>query len=292
MLPDINDIQKKTMIFSYRSIDKCCWLIINDQLDVVEMFMSSILVFEEDINMFKQMLVKDRGRDIAVHFIQNQEWSKVEQFMQWAFKSEKEIREFKKNLAYIFIDILETIVASNKADFEELENHFKWCASNISIIVDQFKAGIPKLYFTFAQVICKLIEEGKYQLLEQILNWCFLNSQPQMDQFKQHFYQDYDNYEVVKLVVNLVKRDNQLQSLEEFAHWCFTNEKEINKFKEWILRPTKETVGVCIELLCKNMFKLADEFVHWCCNALQIQVCNFKKELMVYDHIDYLFDVP
>ncbi|KJV77926.1 hypothetical protein RHORCCE3_2037 [Rickettsia hoogstraalii str. RCCE3] len=38
------------------------------------------------------------------------------------------------------------------------------------------------------------------------------------------------------------------------------------------------------------MFKLADEFVHWCCNALQIQVCNFKNELMVYDHIDDLFE--
>ncbi|KJV76965.1 hypothetical protein RHORCCE3_2308 [Rickettsia hoogstraalii str. RCCE3] len=289
MLPDINDIQKKTIIFSYRSINKCYWLIINDQLDVVEMFMSSTLVSEEDINMFKQMLVKDRGHDIAVHFIQNQEWGKVEQFMQWAFKSEEEIREFKEDLAYskICIDILETIVASNKADFEELENHFKWCSSNISIIVDQFKAEIPEL---FTEVICKLIEEDKYQFLEQILNWCFLNSQPQIDQFKQHFYQDHDNFEVLELVVNLVKKDNQLQSLEEFTHWCFTNEEEINKFKEWILRPTKDTLGVCIELLCKGMFKLADEFVHWCCNALQIQVCNFKNELMVYDHIDDLFE--
>ncbi|WP_347938850.1 hypothetical protein [Rickettsia oklahomensis] len=291
MLPDINNIQKKSMIFSFHSINnKCHQLVISEQLEVLEMFISSALVSEEDINTFKQKFVKLKGHDIAVHFIQNNEWSKVVQFLEWAFKSADAIREFKQGLVYSKIckNALESIVTNNKADFVALEHYFKWCVPDSQNIINNFKLGIPKLYFR--EIICKLIEEGKYQLLEQILNWSFANSQQQIDQFKQHFYQYHDNFEIVELVINLVIKDNQLQSLEEFTHWCFTNEEEIKQFKEWILHPAKNTVGVCIELLCKDKFKLAHEFTTWCCNSSQIKINKFKSELMVCDYIDYLFE--
>lgn len=56
------------------------------------MFIGYTLFSRVDVECFKQALIKEKGRDIAVHFIQNKEWNKVEQFMQWAFKSEEEIR--------------------------------------------------------------------------------------------------------------------------------------------------------------------------------------------------------
>ncbi|MFV9936855.1 MAG: hypothetical protein AB8U84_06815, partial [Rickettsia endosymbiont of Haemaphysalis japonica] len=104
----------------------------------------------------------------------------------------------------------------------------------------------------------------------------------------QNFYYDHENFEIVKLVVNLIKQDDQLQSFEKFLHWCFINEEEINKFKTCILHPTEDTAGVCMELLCEDMFKLADKFVSWCCNASQIQIDNFKNQLMIDDGMEYL----
>lgn len=287
ILPNIHDIQKKKMIFS--SIDsKCYHLIIDDQFDVLEMFIKNSLFSKEDIDVFKQRLVKCRGRDIAVHFIQHKALNKVEHFVQWAFKSEEEISEFKQGLAYTNIcdNILKTIVASNKADFEELENHFKWCTSDSQNRINDLKLGIPQQYYT----IFELIEEDKYQLLEQVLNWCFLNDQQQVKQFKQNFCQSHKAYDIVNLVVSLVEQDNQLQSLEKFVNWCFVSREELNKFKEFILRPTKDTLGVCIKLLRWDMFKLADEVVNWGCDASQIEISNFKNELMLYDDIYYLFE--
>ena len=284
-------MQKKKIIFSNYGVDMCHFLITSNQWDLLEMFIGHTLFSGEDVECFKQTLIEEKGREIAVHFIQNKKWDKVEQFLQWAFKSEDEIKEFKPKLAYSKIcnDILESIVANNKADFTDIEHFFKWCVSGNAKGVVKLKRVIPQLYFV--EVICKLIEEDKYELLEQILNWCFLNDQKRIAQFKQYFYQ-YDNiYEIVSLVVNLIKQDDQLQSFKKFVYyWCSTNE-EINKFKACILHPAESTVGVCIRLLGKCMFNLADEFVNWCCNSSQIQIDNFKNHLMIDDDMQYLFEV-
>ncbi|WP_342260182.1 hypothetical protein [Candidatus Tisiphia endosymbiont of Metellina segmentata] len=288
ILFDSNDIQKKKIIFSNYGIGICHFFITSNQWDLLEMFIGSTLFSREDVECFKQIVIKEKGQDIAVRFIQNKEWNKVEQFLQWALKSDDDIREFKLKLAYSKIcdDILESIVTNNKADFTELEYFFKWCASGNVEGVIELKIEIPQLYFD--EIISKLIEEDKYELLEQILNWCFINDLKQIVQLKQSCYQDDQIYKIVELIVNLIKQDDQLQSLKKFVYyWCSTDE-EINKFKTCILHPTEDTVGVCMELLCENMFKLADEFVSWCCNSSQIQIDNFKNQLMTDDGMVYL----
>lgn len=288
ILFDSTDIQKKKIIFSDDGIGICHFLLTSNQWDLLEMLIERTLFSREDVEFFKQKVIKGKGQDIAVHFIQKKEWDKVEQFLQWALKSDDDIREFRQELTYCGIcnDILKSIVANSKADFTELEHFFKWCALGDEEKVIKRKAEIPKFYFD--ELICKLIEEDKYELLEQILNWCFVYDQKQIAQFKQNFYYDHDDFDIVELVVNLIKQDEQLQSFKKFIHWCFMNEEEINKFKICILHPTKDTVGVCMELLCEDMFIMANKFVSWCCNSSQIQIDNFKNQLMIDDGIVYL----
>lgn len=91
-------------------------------------------------------------------------------------------------------------------------------------------------------------------MLDQFLNWCFLNHQQQVKQFKQNFCQNHKAFEIV----NLVEQGYQLQSLEKFVNWCFVSREEINKFKEFILQPAKDTLGVCIKLLRWDLYQIND----------------------------------
>lgn len=286
MLLYSNYAQKKNILFSDNCLDKCCLIIKNDRWDLLEMLIEHTLLPGDDVDRFKKKFLKVKGEFIVLNLMQSKEWNKLEQLEKWAFKSDDEIYKFRRGLTYSEIcrDIFKSIAARNK-DFTDLEIFFKWCTSGEEESVVRLKAEIPRLHF--AEVICKIIED-KYDFLEKFLKWCFVNDQTKIDQFKQNICYDHKSFEIVALVVDLIEQDDHLQSLENFARWCFTNEQEINKFKGWILH-LQDTEGVCTKLLRQIFFKLADDFIDWCCNSSHIKIDNFKNQLMCYDYLDSVF---
>lgn len=127
---DLNEQQKKDIILDFNNIDQFLDLIINDELYLLELFIRCIFTSEEDISQFEKRMLKYTAYKIAEHFFEHEAaFDKMEHFLRWASKSEEEIGEFRKSLAYIKPKvILKSFISNNKLDFAKLEYHFQWCA--------------------------------------------------------------------------------------------------------------------------------------------------------------------
>ncbi|WP_032138567.1 hypothetical protein [Rickettsia tamurae] len=287
---DLNTQQKKNIIFGYNGIRHCANLIQSDQWDSLELFIKYTLSSEEDMSQLKQRMIKNKGHEIAVHFLEQEALDKIEYFMNWACKSEEEVDQLRQNFARIKCSATsESIIANNKVDFTELEHHFKWCAKGDLKVINQFKAEFPKLGSS-KKLISSLIELDKYELLDQVLNWCFLNHQQQIVQFKSGMYKD-DNLscDVRSLTSTLIAKDHSFKMLDKFIGWSFTNEQEVQEFKTWMLSPQEDSCSVCTDFLIEDQFELADKVIERCITYPK-EIAQFKKKLMLSDDIKVIFD--
>ncbi|WP_121542730.1 hypothetical protein [Candidatus Rickettsia colombianensi] len=142
----------------------------------------------------------------------------------------------------------------------------------------------------FVKLACQLLQESKFELAEQALNWGFLNNQDAINNFKAILLSKKYAVYNTELIAHLICRNDQLQSLKKLTHWCIQSENEINDFKKEILHSKEEMLGICGRLLYRNEFKLADNFVNWCCSASQELVNKFKNQFMLYNNISDIFD--
>ncbi|WP_371223473.1 hypothetical protein ACA351_07440 [Orientia tsutsugamushi] len=293
VLTDATAIHKYNIMFLgslNRGVKKCCDLIIKNQWNFLDTFIKLLISSTEDINTLKQELIKDHGYQITIHFYQNQEYDKAEHFLKWCLESDKKIKTFKKELASkeFSCKILESIVASNKADFIEIEEYFQWCASNDLKIINELKESIPQKWFQ--KVIFKLIDQDQYELLDQILNWCFSNDQEKIDNCKNSFYTTKESnsyYYVSGLIYSLIEKDNSFKLLDKFVKWCFTDIQKINHFKKWILCPQDGIYNVCTYQLQKYEFELADKSVSWFAISNE-EIDLFKNKFMIAKEIKYI----
>lgn len=293
VLTDATAIHKYNIMFLgslNRGVKKCCDLIIKNQWDFLDTFIKLLISSTEDINTLKQELIKDHGYQITIHFYQNQEYDKAEHFLKWCLESDKKIKTFKKELASkdFSCKILESMVTSNKSDFIEIEDYFQWCASNDLKVINELKEAIPQKWFQ--EVICKLIEQDQYELLDQILNWCFSNDQGKINNCKNSFYITSGSnsyYYFSYLIYMLIEKDNSFKLLDKFVKWCFTDIQKINQFKKWILCPQDGVYSLCTYQLQKYKFELADKSVSWAAMSHE-EIELFKNKFMVDKEIKYI----
>lgn len=295
VLADANATHKYNIMFCGSlqcGVKKCSDLIIKNQWNFLDTFIKLLISSTEDINTLKQELIKDHGYQITIHFYQKQEYDKAEHFLKWCLESDKKIKTFKKELASkeFSCKILESIVTSNKSDFIEIEDYFQWCASNDLSVINELKESIPQKWFQ--KVIFKLIEQDQYELLDQILNWCFSNDQEKIDNCKNSFYttKGSNSYCCFSyLIYRLIEKDDSFQLLDKFVKWCFTDIQKINQFKKWILCPQAGVYSLCTYQLQKYKFELADKSVSWAAMSHK-EIELFKNKFMVAKEIEYILD--
>lgn len=282
---DLNPQQKKNIIFEYDDgISHCAHLIKSDQWNLLELFINYALSSDEDIRQLKQRLVKDNGREIMLHFLEQEALDKAERFMSWAFNSEEESNQFRLSFAHIkmYESTLITIIAKEDVGFTKLDNHFKWCAKGNVTLINQFKAEIFK-FSCSKKLIRKLTDEESFKLLEKVLNWCFLGNQKQIVQFKNMYKYDNLASPIRVLIYYILKYYYSFEMLDKFISWGFTNQQEILEFKIWLLYPLEGCCNICTALLCDYELELADRFINWCVTSSE-EVSTFKNALMLSSH--------
>lgn len=254
---DLNTKQKEKIIFQKSGVSRCFDFIKNDEWDLLEKFINITLSSENDINELKEILIKVKGNEIAAHFLDEKTFDKIEYFMRWVFKSEEEIDHFRLNLAHVICpDTSELILyhdGINIAVLEKINSHFTWCAKGNLEVIKKLKSETPTLHFKNS--IKSLIENDQYELLDQLLNWCFLDNKQEISHFKCYAYKDCNlSYTVRKLTFILIQSDYSFKMLDKFIGWCFTNNQDVQKFKTWVLYPPKGSLNICAELLETHRF--------------------------------------
>ncbi|KJV62510.1 hypothetical protein APHACPA_1539 [Rickettsia amblyommatis str. Ac/Pa] len=293
--PSISLEQKREIIFSSYGLEKCAGFLMHSRWGLLEIFMKYALTSPEDVESFKEILIKKKGGDLSSYFVKREEWDKLDEFLNWSLKLEEEANKFKLQelvCSYAFIELLEHSVTGDKADFTKVDHFLQQCFKSTNELY-QYKTAMFQIDFLksqFVKLACQLLQESKFELAEQALNWGFLNNQDAINNFKAILLSKKYAVYNTELIAHLICRNDQLQSLKKLTHWCIQSENEINDFKKEILHSKEEMLGICGRLLYRNEFKLADNFVNWCCSASQELVNKFKNQFMLYNNISDIFD--
>lgn len=289
---DLTIQQRRDIIVGYSIFDHCYNYIENDQCDLLELFIRSILSSEEDVKWFKKVLRTNKIHETAEKILDIEELDKIERFLGWACESKEEIDEAKLDILSFKLNSTEkSIIANNKVDLTEFENVVQWCVDPKE--VNGFKYDILEVIFD--DWIVQFIQEDKYELSDQILNWFFADNKIKLSHFKNNMYKDdFFGSSIKQLTVLLIERTNSLTTLDKFIDWSFTN-GQVQEFKTWLLNPFKtckfnplKKNSVCTDFLVENQFELADKIIKWCVTTYK-DIAKFKKMLMLSDDMNFMF---
>ena len=98
IIKDLNTQQKRNTVLSQDILLRCSYLIRKDKWDSVNSFINCTFFSDEDINQMKKVFVQGYGRGLAISFLREREFHKLDRFLNWAFQSEEEVSSFRESL--------------------------------------------------------------------------------------------------------------------------------------------------------------------------------------------------
>lgn len=297
ILNDLNEEQKKRVIFNSHFLSYCVNFIRFGKWDVLNSFIKSILSSEENINLLKYRIFK-QGWDLISEFLIFGRYEETD-----PLSRPIEIINFFNDKLVPGVDRycesrLLSVVPNGKADFTDLNNHLEWYANSNLDAINWLKAKILNSYSN--KFIRNLIQTGNYELLDRFLNWCFSGNVQKMVNFKSNMYRCDDLEEFIRSEsAFLIRKGNSFKKYNNFVGWLFANDEEIKEFNMWLLYPSEKSCSVCTFLLIESEYELADKFIKWCGTSGK-EIKQFKAMLMLSEdlvcisqyHISHKIELP
>uniref|UniRef100_T1IK63 Uncharacterized protein n=1 Tax=Strigamia maritima TaxID=126957 RepID=T1IK63_STRMM len=308
MLSSAKTKQKAELIRSVYGIEKCYQLLRDNEWDLFNVFIQNTLVCGKEVVDFKKSFARGRGMDVCNYYIENNEWDKVGLFLGRCLESEAEVHSFKHELASynlttfkesigfyrgIYEFFLENAVSEYaEANFTKFDVFLRWCFEDDEAKIDEFKCSMfeNKLSFRFLSSVCRLIENNKWDLIEDTLDWCFLTDIDRINKFKSDLMTVHYKECTSDLILELIRRDDNLKSFKDLVNWCFQSIRDVDKFSEFVAKNRNAIYWMCTSLLSEGKFELLNEFLNWIFLSSRTEVEKFKNELMICDNIGCVFD--
>lgn len=251
LLSDANEEQKRLILFSMTSMDKCRRLLSKGRWDILAQLVQITLLSDEDKNRFKELLIR-HVRLCTMHLLRAAEISETENFLKWAFVSERERKIFKTGLEEKFpalaIDILKT------KNVPDADKFLDWAFATQEE-KQTFKETLGRNHLRPCAMF--LLKTREITHVKEIFEWAF-PSRDDREQFKADLARDFRGCAIELLDAQ------RLPHLENFLEWAFPEPAEREKFKRGEL---------CLKyfflLIRKFRFRfegldVLDNFLLWC----------------------------
>lgn len=281
-LPDLGDQQEYKIAVicgdDYALVKHFCNSVTSDSADAFYRW-----CFPSKLQMRKFIEEKraDMWHKMRVFFSTEQNFTKVQPFLEWCLLPPHQLLDW---LHRFQLDVwYEVIRIDYKTTVIEIENFLDWSFDTTSEL-NKAQIIIPRKLSLFTKFICGLIKRNNIPLLDQLLNWCFLFDQRQIQNFKNKFCDYCDLSDFLDLIEFLVvnRNDIKFHAFNTFFGSWFGNENDFQAFKLRIMQlQTSTWIGA--NFVSRRRMRAGNEFFKFCTNFSDHQVAQFKYKILLHE---------